>query len=97
MIKIGDKLYCFNIKDYENNKLKLKLTIGNLYTVKNISIYNELIIENDIKDLYYLSSVNSYYYKKYNKPTTPIIGFEKFFITIQQQRKLKLQKLNKLS
>lgn len=76
-MKVGDRLYCHSF-------LNLKyLSIGKFYVIDNIVKFNYFEVRNDIGLKYILNygnNINLYYYKK-------------FFYTLKELRKVKLDKL----
>lgn len=89
MINPGDKLICTNIKyKIDENDLILNLTINKIYTVNFINDDKQLVILDNDNNRIFLATENSEKYYLY-----PYHQWHKFFITLKELRKQKLQKL----
>lgn len=87
-MKVGDKVYC--IKSRDNLNLE-----NRIYTILKIDHnINEIIISIE-KNKYYICS-HYMYHAITDFDYSEHYVFDEFFITLKEQRKLKLEKLNEI-
>ena len=99
-MKIGDKVYCYNIRNGKNDTISnfksIKVEVGQTFTITDICLKETAIFG---KHKYVSLGMISFPIRKHGSKKKcdgiPVAYFDKFFMTQKEFRRKKLKRLNK--